>query len=359
MSASGRLFRRKDLSMLLTEQLKELVARARATPVDDLNAASNETLASTLEGRYPLETPSLEETSASRSPIRDVVVPRNDYGRHLQIPGFELDVSVPVSGSAHLMLWEPSGYRSSLPPGELRGDSLELTYTWIPSESPNFEELLSRDLTDIRWWLRILGGDVERHREERRRLLLAELEKRREAVLAAAKLVSGSLLEKLPLQIARKDSSEAQTAPVAPQEGNLKAPGRDQVFISYAREDEAQAKAIADYLERRGLAVWIDKRKLLGGQNWKNEVRNAIKSSRYFVALLSSASVEKAGYVQKEVREALSVLESMPPNAVFIVPVRLEAVVPQHPQLEDLHWIDAFPDFERSLENIAAALGVS
>lgn len=345
--------------MLLREQLKDLVARAKSLPLESLEASSNEDLATALESRFPLETPLLEANAASRSPIREVVVPREDYGRRLEIQGFELTVSVPVSGSAYLMLWEPSGYRASLPPGELRDNAVDLTYRWIPSESPNFEDLLSRDLADIRWWMNILARDIAQHRQDRRKELLAEIQKKRETARAAEKLISGSFLEKLPIQAASKGRELGSKVSSASPIRNRPVPAGEQVFISYAREDENSARGIASFLESKGFSVWIDKKRLLGGQNWKNEIRKAIKSSRYFIALLSASSVEKAGYVQNEVREALSVLESMPPNAVFVVPVRLDPVTPQHPQLEELHWIDAFPELEQSLEKIGAALETS
>ncbi len=45
----------------------------------------------------------------------------------------------------------------------------------------------------------------------------------------------------------------------------------------------------------------MDRKDILIGQNWQL----AIQKSSYFLALLSSNSVSKAGYVQKELRMAL------------------------------------------------------
>jgi hypothetical protein len=44
-----------------------------------------------------------------------------------------------------------------------------------------------------------------------------------------------------------------------------------------------------------GLDPWLDTQSLLGGQNWKIAIKDAIKNSRYFIPLLSSNSVEKVG----------------------------------------------------------------
>src|SRR5688500_13952942 len=87
------------------------------------------------------------------------------------------------------------------------------------------------------------------------------------------------------------------------QDQNLK------VFISYAREDTEVANRLYNDLKMAGLDPWLDTQSLLGVQNWKIAIKDAIKNSRYFIPLLSSNSVEKVGYVQKELKEALEVLQ--------------------------------------------------
>lgn len=88
------------------------------------------------------------------------------------------------------------------------------------------------------------------------------------------------------------------------------------VFISYAREDEKAARRLYNDLKSRGLNPWLDKESLLPGQNWENEIRKAIKKSRYFIPLFSSTSVEKRGYIQKEFKYALDVLDEFPEREV-------------------------------------------
>jgi len=75
-----------------------------------------------------------------------------------------------------------------------------------------------------------------------------------------------------------------------------------QVFISYAREDyEIAERLYGDLGQRDGVRPWMDRKDILAGQNW----RLAIQKSSCFLALHSSDSVSKAGYVQKELRMAL------------------------------------------------------
>jgi hypothetical protein len=72
------------------------------------------------------------------------------------------------------------------------------------------------------------------------------------------------------------------------------------VFISYAREDFDAARILYDDLRAAGLIPWLDKESLLPGQQWEIEIKKAIENSTYFLAVLSSNSVDKRGYVQKE-----------------------------------------------------------
>jgi hypothetical protein len=116
------------------------------------------------------------------------------------------------------------------------------------------------------------------------------------------------------------------------------------VFISYAREDERPALEISQSLVRAGFSVWMDKQKLLPGQDWKIEIEKAIRGSSVFLACLSSSSVSKTGFVQAELRRALDVAEMMPEGQIFIIPLRLDdCQVPY--KLQHLQWVDYFqPD---------------
>ncbi len=90
-----------------------------------------------------------------------------------------------------------------------------------------------------------------------------------------------------------------------------------------------------------GHSVWIDRKKLLPGQDWKTEIEQAIQSSDIFIACLSTHSVDKVGFVQTELRRALEVADLMPERKIFIILVRLdECQVPT--KLRKLHWINYF-----------------
>ena len=129
-----------------------------------------------------------------------------------------------------------------------------------------------------------------------------------------------------------------------------------QVFISYAREDIATAKRLYQDLKTAGVKPWMDEFDLLVGQNWKATITQTIEKSDFFLALLSSNSLSKRGYVQKELRRAMSVLEEMPPTDIFILPARLEDCKPEDERLRDLNWADLFPDYDAGLTKLIRVL---
>jgi hypothetical protein len=128
------------------------------------------------------------------------------------------------------------------------------------------------------------------------------------------------------------------------------------VFISYASEDRDAAKRLSADLQNRSVSTWLDVDRLLPGQTWQNEISAAIASSRAFVAVLSNHSINKTGYVQKELREALDVLDMVPENVPFLIPARLDAVKPTHRRLNDLHWVDLFNEWDVGMQKIVATI---
>lgn len=124
------------------------------------------------------------------------------------------------------------------------------------------------------------------------------------------------------------------------------------VFISYAREDKDIARRLYQDFLAAGAAPWLDEECLLPGQRWKAAISAAIRESDFFVALLSVRSVSKRGYVQKELREALELLEQSPEGEIYVIPARLNECRPTHERLLELNWVDLFPDYKSGLRRL-------
>ena len=124
------------------------------------------------------------------------------------------------------------------------------------------------------------------------------------------------------------------------------------IFIAYAVEDAALAERLFVALSDRGFAAWLDRRKLLPGQNWPRRIEDAIASSDFFIACFSKHSVKKKGGFQAEIRYALDCANRVPLDDVFLIPVRLDDChVPLRIQ-QETQYVDLFPDWAAGLQNV-------
>jgi hypothetical protein len=124
------------------------------------------------------------------------------------------------------------------------------------------------------------------------------------------------------------------------------------IFIAYATEDRPLAERLFSELTARGFAAWLDRRKLLPGQNWPRRIEDAIASSDFFIACFSGSSVKKRGGFQTEIRHALDCANRIPLDDVFLIPVRLdECRVPTRIQRE-MQYVDLFPDWNTGFERV-------
>ena len=131
---------------------------------------------------------------------------------------------------------------------------------------------------------------------------------------------------------------------------------RPKVFVAYVQEDAASAERLFESLEAEGFAPWMDRRKLLPGQNWPRSIEEAIHISDFFLACFSHRSVKKKGGFQAEIRYALDCTEHFPLDEIFLIPARLDACpVPLRIQRE-IQYIDLFPDWERGMRRIVTAM---
>ena len=126
------------------------------------------------------------------------------------------------------------------------------------------------------------------------------------------------------------------------------------VFISYASEDYDIAKRLYDDLKRAGITPWLDREDLLPGQNWRETIHHAIREASCFLLIISKNSVSKKGYIQKEQRIVLELLDEFPSN-IYIIPVRIDSTELADEKLRNLHWAD-LSDYEKGLEQILKVL---
>jgi WD40 repeat protein len=113
------------------------------------------------------------------------------------------------------------------------------------------------------------------------------------------------------------------------------------VFLCHASGDKPAVEKYYALLIGNGIDAWLDKKNLIPGQNWQIEIPKAVRNSDIVIVFLSSSSLTKEGFVQKEIRIALDTADEKPDGTIFIIPARLEnCEVPE--RLAKFHWVDLF-----------------
>lgn len=156
----------------------------------------------------------------------------------------------------------------------------------------------------------------------------------------------GRTIEIEGLGVLRRDSSgyalEAETQP--------------RVFVAYVAEDLDLARRLCDSLSAAGCSPWLDKDKLLPGQNWPRALERAIQVADAFVACFSTRATHKRGQFQSELRYALDCARRVPLDLPFLVPVRLEPCAVPRRISEQVQYVDLFPNWERGAGRVARAI---
>lgn len=131
---------------------------------------------------------------------------------------------------------------------------------------------------------------------------------------------------------------------------------RPKVFIAYAEEDYAAVERLYHDLAEHGFDPWLDKKKLLPGQNWPRSIERSIEIADFFIACFSHHGVGKRGFFQAELRYALDCAARLPLDDVFFIPVRLEECRVPVQIANRIQYVDLFPRWERGLRRILAVM---
>jgi ATP-dependent Clp protease ATP-binding subunit ClpB len=97
-------------------------------------------------------------------------------------------------------------------------------------------------------------------------------------------------------------------------------------FMSYIRENSAEADLLQQVLEAAGVRVWRDTADLWPGQAWREKIRHAIiKDSLVFLACFSKKSVNReTSYQNEELTLAIEQMRIRRPDQPWLIPIRFD-----------------------------------
>ena len=102
------------------------------------------------------------------------------------------------------------------------------------------------------------------------------------------------------------------------------APRKLRVFLCHASGDKPVVRALYHRLQEDGFQPWLDEEDLVPGQKWRDQIPKAVRAADVVLVCLSRRSINKEGYVQKEIQFALDVADEKPENTIFLIPVKFE-----------------------------------
>ncbi len=129
------------------------------------------------------------------------------------------------------------------------------------------------------------------------------------------------------------------------------------VFLCHASQDKPAVRELYTALKEEGwIDPWLDKAKILPGQDWEMVIEKAVDNSDVVIVCLSNQSVTKEGFVQREIRYAYDMALEKPEDTIFLIPLRLnDCNVPR--KLRSVHWVDYFGvDKEDSYSDLLKSL---
>ena len=114
---------------------------------------------------------------------------------------------------------------------------------------------------------------------------------------------------------------------------------QERIFLSYAREDQAAVERIYSFLRLTGYHPWMDVHDIVPGEMWEHSIHRALEQADFVIVCFSPRSVDKRGFLQKEIRAAVEHWENYLDSDVYLIPAMLEEC-PVPDSLRDFHYVD-------------------
>jgi hypothetical protein len=160
------------------------------------------------------------------------------------------------------------------------------------------------------------------------------------------------VIDQIVMRLERKLAENEQTKFNKPEE-NM------DVFISYSRSDSEVAERLYQALTAQGKRVWYDKNNLTDGGNFMDEIRKAIRTTKYFIPIFSQNIVyekSESHVYRNEWDLAIEVAISM--GRTYVIPLAedgfdfYKAAIPDKMQQHNAIFFSEDSNFEEVAERI-------
>ncbi|MBI5822997.1 MAG: SUMF1/EgtB/PvdO family nonheme iron enzyme [Chloroflexi bacterium] len=129
------------------------------------------------------------------------------------------------------------------------------------------------------------------------------------------------------------------------------------VFLCHSSNDKPAVRELYQKLRAEPwIQPWLDEEELYPGQDWNMEIEKAVEAADAIIVCLTKNSINKEGYVQRELRIVLDFADYKPEGTLYLMPVRLEECEPPR-RLRPWQYADYFEgQRERGLQRLLVSL---
>jgi formylglycine-generating enzyme required for sulfatase activity len=129
------------------------------------------------------------------------------------------------------------------------------------------------------------------------------------------------------------------------------------VFLCHSSNDKPAVRELYQKLHAESwIQPWLDEEELYPGQDWNMEIEKAVETADAIIVCLTKNSINKEGYVQRELRIVLDFADYKPEGTLYIIPVRLEECEPPR-RLRAWQYADYFEgQRERAFQRLLVSL---
>lgn len=113
------------------------------------------------------------------------------------------------------------------------------------------------------------------------------------------------------------------------------------VFLCHSHQDREAVIRLGESLQTQGIAIWLDRDNLRGGDDWDRLIPDVIKKQVDYVVVAQSKGLAERveSYCYKEIKTALERQASFAEGIRFVIPLQLDADV-LLPELTRLQSVD-------------------
>jgi len=201
-----------------------------------------------------------------------------------------------------------------------------------------------------------LGEALELWRKLKDPESAADINPRGERTRRVIEQLDGGVLTEYPLEVKGTGKPAELSESSEPGKANkeTKAVSKKYVFLSYCRDNRTEVAKLHDELIAAGEIVWWDQ-DTLPGQDWKFEIRKAMRNAYAVVLCLSQETAARTtSGIYPEALDAIAAYREYSPGNIFLIPVRLsECEVPPIEidgtrTLDRIQFVDLFPPAQRA-----------